>query len=235
MNKNREGFLFEGIHTEDFDLELMERDAPPPTEKEIIEEVPFMQGVHDFSMFLGERIFGNRPLTYKFKTQASDYQKMKTKKTVITNRLMKNGIKPLYDDFDKGYVYMAKCTGVDFTIKPTGYADVLITFTAYPFKKAELEEGNDIWDTFNFELDVFQEVEYTINGSETIILMNVGSTGVTPRIIANSSFTIMKGNVTYNISSGETKSESFRIEVGENEMTLEGNGTIKFEFYKELL
>lgn len=52
MLKIEEGFEFDGKHTKEYGMSLKERDAPTPSEKEIIEDVPFMQGHHDFSMFL---------------------------------------------------------------------------------------------------------------------------------------------------------------------------------------
>src|SRR5699024_11943405 len=44
-------------------LYLLNRDAPTPEEKEIIEDLPYSQGVLDFSMIMGERMFDNRTLT----------------------------------------------------------------------------------------------------------------------------------------------------------------------------
>lgn len=149
---------------------------------------------------------------------------------------MKRGIQPLYDDYDRGYYWMAKCTNVSITDDhKAGRLIVDLTFDAYPFKKSILKEGHDIWDEIQFDLDIFQPVEFQINGNRDITLYNAGAGGVSPTIIASSSFTIEMGDRTYNISSGETKSELFRLTPGENNMTISGNGTIEFIFYKEVL
>jgi phage-related protein len=236
MIKIEEGFSFDGRHTKEYGMSLKEREAPSPEEKEIREDVPFMHGDHDFSMFLGERIFRNRPLRYTFEVYTRNREHRKVDETVLKNWLMRVGRKNLYDDYDKGYYYKAKCTNVDIQeeVNP-GRLIVTLTFDAYPFKKSELPEGHDIWDKFNFELDVSQPVEFTINNEETVTVINPGSTSAAPNIIANNNFSIEKGNTTYSISSGETESEEFRLMPGDNRMTIKGNGTIKFEWYKELM
>jgi len=84
-------------------------------------------------------------------------------------------------------------------------------------------------------LDVSQPVEYQVNGTLNINLLNAGSCSVVPTITVSAAMTIQKDKITYNVPQGESKSESFRLMIGENPMTITGNGTIKFTFYKELI
>src|SRR5690625_2713843 len=88
----KEGFTRSGIHTSEYGMWLENRQAPTPSEKEIIESVPFMQGVYDFSNILGERVFNNRPLTYSFVIKEQDYEHRKIDQTAIENWLKKDGI-----------------------------------------------------------------------------------------------------------------------------------------------
>lgn len=236
MGEIIEGFTFFDEHTKEYRMKLKERLAPTPEENTITEEVPFMQGSYDFSMILGERIYKNRTLSYRFEVEERNYQHRKVDEIVLKNWLMKRGWGKLYDDHDDGYYYWAKCTSV--TVEDDhvyGRLLISISFEAYPFMRARLEEGHDIWDEFNFELDYSQPNDFSINGSSTVNLMNVGSAGVVPTIKASSEMTIIKNGVTYTVPAGESKSESFRLEIGENTMTINGTGTIKFIFYKELL
>src|SRR5690625_1096386 len=83
----KEGFERSGKHTRDFGMWLIDRQAPTPTEKEILESIPFMQGSYDFSNILGERVFENRQLTYVFEIQKRDYERRKINQTVIENWL----------------------------------------------------------------------------------------------------------------------------------------------------
>lgn len=232
----KEGFTVDGKHTKDFGMSLISRQAPTPEEKTIIEDVPFMQGVYDFSMILGERIFNNRPLSYRFETYERDYNHRKVDETLLKNWLMKKGIQPLYDDHDKGFYYLAKCKSVAVEDDHKGGRLIIdITFDAYPFMIGVLEEGHDQWDEINFDLDYLQETEYTVTNSLDINLMNTGSVGVVPTIDASSAMSIDKAGTAYSVPTGTSKSDSFRLEIGENPMTITGNGTIKFSFYKELI
>jgi phage-related protein len=233
---DQEGFKFLGHHTKEYNLILLERSAPTPEEKKIKESVPFMQGDYDFSMILGERIYENRTLTFTFTLFEDSYEYRKVDETALANWLMKGGYEPLYDDHAPNYYYMAKCTSVQVEDNTAERRLIVtITFDAYPFKISMLAEGHDIWDEFNFELDVSQPVEFTVNDSLYINLLNVGSCGVVPTVTASAPMTIRKNGFTYQVPQGESRSESFRLEIGENPMTVKGNGTIKFTFYKELI
>ena len=57
-----------------------------------------------------------------------------------------------------------------------------VTFDCHPFRKSDLEEGHDIWDEFNFETDVAQDVSFDVIGSKEITIINAGSTAITPII-----------------------------------------------------
>lgn len=234
-----EGFSFAGFNTVEEKMWLANRSAPTPEEKSIIDSGPFTQGVYDFSMMLGERVFNNRPLTFEFHLLEREYGYRKIDEAYFKNALMKSGIQPIYDTHDPGYYYLGKCVSVDVEDDHVyGRLVITIEFDCYPFMIALQEEGNDDWDSFDFELDYSQENSYYIpNGKMVNIdLMNVGSAGVTPKIVTDKPITVVNGNVTYQISAGTTEDEEFRIEIGNNPMSVTGNNaTVQFLFYKELI
>lgn len=229
-----EGFTFDGKHTSEFNLILLERVADPPPEKVIKENIPFMQGDLDFSAILGQRVFNNRSLQYRMLIVDYSYERRKTIEKSLTNWLMKPSRIKLYDDFSPNYYYLAKCESIGYVDRYEGMTAV-ITFDAYPFMIGEYEEGNDIWDIFNFELDVAQVTEFKVTGSKEVTLYNPGSNVVFPKIIASNQFQIVKGNQTFIVPAGESESSEFMLETGENNLTIQGTGTIEFRFYKELL
>lgn len=229
-----EGFTFSGEHTSGRKLILQDRVADPPSEKQILEDIPFMQGVLDFSAILGQRVYENRPLTFEFLIVDYSYERRKVIETSLTNWLMKPSHIELYDDFSRGYYYMAKCESIAYEDRYEGMS-VIITFDAYPFMIGEYLEGNDLWDPFNFELDVAQTTKFTVRGSESITLYNAGSNMVPPKVIASAQFEIELGNRTFAIPQGVTESSEFTLGLGENKLTIRGNGTIEFQFRKELL
>lgn len=142
---------------------------------------------------------------------------------------------PLYDDNEPMYHYMARCTGVALG-SDSGNSESLytLTFDAYPFKIKEAVEGSPYWDDYDIS-DYYQENEFVVNGSKTIEFMNMGSAGIAPTIISSSTMVIKKGNMTVNVPAGSSRFEDFRFEIGMNTFSVTGNGTIKFEWHKEVI
>ena len=55
-------------------------------------------------------------------------------------------------------------------------------FTCYPYKIHAIDEGDDLWDPFEFDNDVAQELKFNIDGGITTHIYNTGLTIVKPRI-----------------------------------------------------
>ena len=232
----KEHIIFGNFDSREYGMRLIDRSAPSPSEKTMKESVPFAHGDYDFSFILGERMYENRPLTYTFHVHQHDYERRKHTQTALENELMRQGIANIIDSYSPGYHYNGKCVGVDTTDDHVyNRLIVNIEFDCYPFKVSQLPEGHDIWDEFNFELDVAQLTEYEIDGTKTITLYNGGAVSIVPTITASSEFEIQKGNITITVSAGTHKSELLRLNTGDNELTITGNGTIEFDFYKELI
>ena len=230
-----EGIEFGELISKNEGMWLVDRSAPTPSEKQIIESAPFMQGVHDFSMMMGERIFDNRPITYTFHVLENDKSYRKFDQTQFENKLMARGIGVLKDTYSPNYYYLGKCVSVD-TEDDHIYGRLIVTveFDCYPFKIKEAVEGSPYWDDYDVS-DYYQEKDYTINGTETIQFMNTGTVGVSPEIILDSQMTITKGNNQFIVSGGEHTVDDFRFETGMNIFTVTGNGNISFNWHKEVI
>lgn len=219
---------------EDFGLQLISRYLPPPEDVELPEEIPGMHGSADFSMMFGERIAKNRPLTYELQIHEPDAIKRNFVKRQVENWLLKGGQEPLWDDSEPLYYYMAKAKNVDTSVdEAKGLMKYTIEFDAYPYKIKETPEDDPYWDTKDIT-DYVQNTSFTINGSQTVNLVNVGIIGSVPTIVASAAMTIKKGEKAFNILVGTTNSERFRLESGDNPMTISGNGTISFSWHKEV-
>jgi len=235
------GFRFNGKHTfDDFGITIAEKDIGYPEKEKIKVKVPFSNVEYDFSEIYGDQTYTERPISFTLnvldKHVLNDTQRINAIETSLANWLMNSsGKQGLYDDAIPGYYYLAEVeSGMSFD-ELWNYGTLTVKFTAYPFMISELQEGNDLWDTFNFELDVFQVTEFNVNGTLDVILYNVGTPGLSPKIEASASMEIIKDGITYNVPSGTTESEDFRLKSGENHLTVNGNGTIKFTFFKELI
>lgn len=228
------GFKFNNKHTNEFGLILLEREISPPSKNKIKSSVPFMNGSYDFSELYGEQSFGERTLKYKFDVSHYNHELLMYKLSELQNWLLGTGQEKLYDDDYKNLYFKAECTDIS-VIDDDYIGEIAITFTAYPFKISDYYEGNDIWDKFNFEIDVAQEVVFDISGSKDINLVNNGIIKVYPTIISDSEMEIIKDNITYKVSKGISNSWNFALNKGENKLTVKGNGNIEFKFKKELI
>src|SRR5699024_8424497 len=181
-------------------------------------------------------IFDNRPISYTFQIYEHDYDRRKHEQTVLENKLLGTHITTLEDSYDEDYYYLGKCVSINTTDDHVyNRLIVVVEFDCYPFKISKLSEGHDIWDEFNFELDIAQIVKHEVSGTKEIVLYNVGTPSVVPTIIASSEFTIEKDTVSVTVPSGTSKSNLIRLQSGENKLKVTGNGTIEFDFYKELI
>lgn len=233
------GIRFNGKHSyEDFGMTIAEKNAGYPDKEKIKVKIPFSNVEYDFSEIYGEQTYSNRSLTYTFNviSKKPTTQKINAIETNLSNWLMNsNGKQRLYDDSMPNYYYLAEVEGGLNFAELWNHGKLTVTFTAYPFMISELKEGHDIWDEINFETDILQPVDFDVNGTLDIMIFNGGVPSLSPTIEATAPLEIIKDGVSYTIPSGKSKSESFRLANGENHLTITGNGTIKFLFYKELI
>lgn len=229
-----EGFQFGGYDSTENDMFLISRDAPTPEENEIIESVPGMQGVYDFSMQFGERTFTNREITYQVMLFEKNYPTRKYAEQEIKRQLMPLGIQPLYDSHDNGYHWLGKCKSVAVEDdEEKGTLSCSVVFDCYPFAIYDNTEGSDIWDDVYFPHWIFQETKYSVNGSQSISLFNIGSKSAECELIVTGTVNVSGNFGTLNLTAGNYKDTQLVLAMGDNKLTLSGNGTIEFKFYRE--
>ena len=231
------GITFNGRHSfNDMGYKILSnREIKSPSKVKVKKSVPYMNGSYDFSNLYGGNCFTDRVLEYTFLLRATSNKNLEAVRMDCENWLMgTNEQTKLIDDNMNLYYYLAECENVKF--EDMGLTGKLTaTFNAYPFRLYGWVEGNDLWDRFNFELDVSQDVKFDIEGSKDIVLYNQGATHVKPTIIVSSDMEIVKDDITYSIEKGTTNDWQFVLGVGENHLTVKGTGTIEFEFRKEVL
>ena len=231
------GITFNGRHSfNDMGYKILSnREIKSPSKIKVKKSVPYMNGSYDFSNLYGGNCFTDRVLEYTFLLKATSNKNLEAVRMDCENWLMgTNEQTKLIDDNMNLYYYLAECENIEF--EDMGIIGKLTaTFNAYPFRLYGWVEGNDLWDRFNFELDVSQDVKFDIEGSKDIVLYNQGATHVKPTIIASSDMEIVKDDITYSIEKGTTNDWQFVLGVGENYLTVKGTGTIEFEFRKEVL
>lgn len=227
---------FNNFNSKNENLYLIQREAPTPEEKSIIEDIPYMQGVLDFSMLLGERIFTNREITYTFQAFNYGYDKRKWLEQDIKRKLMMHDRSILRDTHDYGYYWLGKCQSVEVEdAHETSSLIATIIFNVYPFMFTENQWFDDVWDTFNFERDVANFTKYEVTGKKNIMLYNTGSVSVSPQVITTSNMKVTIDGEVYDYKSGTTDNLLLRLKPGMNNLTIQGTGIISFHFRHEVM
>lgn len=234
---SRFGITFNGKHSyNNFGLTVASKNIGNPTKIKRKERVPFSNQIYDFSNLYGGQEYEERPLTYVFNLRNYDKIDLSYMKIEVLNWLMNtNGKVILKDDYIPNYYFMAEVEEAPNFNEMKYGGTLTVNFTAYPFKIAELREGHDIWDEFNFLLDYAQDTSFTVNGSLDVALYNPGAEILYPKIISSAPMQIIKDGITYNVPTGNTVSYDFYLPLGESKVKLVGNGSIEFEMYKELI
>lgn len=230
-----EGFTFGSYNSTENGMFLISRDAPTPDEKEIVESVPYMQGVYDFSTLNGgERYFSNREITYQVILFNENYSTRKSAEQEIKRQLTPLNIQPLYDTHDVGFHWLGKAKNI--TVEDDDKLNMLtatIKFDCYPFAIAKNVEGSDVWDEVFFPHWIFQDTKYTVNGTQVINLYNIGSKSIECELVVSGSVTVAGSFGSVKLKSGNYTDTQLVLTIGANRLTLIGKGAIEFKFYRE--
>ena len=233
----KEYIQFGDFNSKDAGWYLQSRDAPTPDKKEIVEQIPYLQGVLDFSDALGEVFFDRREITYEFKLPNKDYPDRKVAERFIKSSMTTKSESQLFDTHDKRYYWIGKIKSIKVTDVPLKkHLIATIVFICYPFAFHADSYFDDVWDTFDFENDFSNWTKWNINGQKEIYFVNGGDTSVSPTVICSSDTTLVdqKGK-TYKFKQGENNDFVLSIKSGINRFTAKGNGTISLRFNAEVM
>lgn len=228
---------FKDFNSKDLNLYLLERDAPTPDEKEVIESIPFMQGELDFSMLLGERVFENREITYVFEAFNTPYSERKVLERTIKKLVMPHGRSNLYDTHNGKFFWYGKCKSVKVEDDAQfNTLTVTLVFNCYPFLYSFYDYFDDYFDDFDLDTETAAYTKFPISGATEIEVLNTGSASVSPEVIASSPMTVKdESGTTYTYKAGTSVDYILTLKQGVNKLTVTGNGTIAFHFHKEVM
>ena len=237
ITKIKEYIQFGDFNSKDAGWYLQSRDAPTPDKKEIVEQIPYLQGVLDFSDALGEVFFDRREITYEFKLPNKDYPDRKVAERFIKSSMTTKSESQLFDTHDKRYYWLGKVKSIKVTDVPLKkHLIATIVFICYPFAFHIDNYFDDVWDTFDFENDFSNWTKWDINGQKEIYFVNGGDTSVSPTVICSNDITLIdKKGKTYKFQKGENNDFVLSIKSGINRFTAKGNGTISLRFNAEVM
>lgn len=232
----KEMIEFAGFNTREYNMFLVNRDAPSPEEKEIIEDIPFSQGVFDFSMIFGERFFKNRDITYEFLLIEHEYRDRAEFETMLKQRLLPHGIQKLYDSHDNSFYWLGKCKSIEVDHDHKfNTLRVTLEFDCYPFMMSINTYFDDIWDNFYFVKDIANFTKYDVKGARELMLINISNNEVPLEVIASSEMKLSINGDDYTIASENNLNRDFSLKSGENKIFVEGTGLISFRWRSEVL
>lgn len=228
---------FMGFNSKNENLYLIERNAPTPDEKEILKNLPFKQGVLDFSALLGGRVFENREIEYVFKLFNTPYRKRKVVERNIKQKLMLHSRNKLYDTHDANYHWLGKCKSVEVeNDERFNQLTVTIVFDCYPYMISNTTFFDDMWDEFEFDDDIANYTKYNVQGSLVFPLYNAGSVSVRPKITVDSQFSVkVNDEEPIRFEAGSKQDYYLSLRPGVNDIRVEGTGTIQFHYQREVM
>jgi len=224
------GITFNNKHSsDDFNLILNSKELSTPSKKKIKSGVPGMNSLYDFSTVAsgGEIVYNQRSLKYNFTLICNSKAQLHAQLSEIFEWAQDTPQSQLIDDTIKDYYFMAEIEDSIVIKEKNNIAEITFNFIAEPFKTSLTLEGGDIWDTFNFETDVFQDVAYDIVGSKTITIINTGRL-ISPVINVTSPMTITINSKTFNLVTGNNSLYGLKLLSGSNSLHVVGNGSINF-------
>jgi predicted phage tail component-like protein len=196
-----------------------------------------MNSFYDFSTVAsnGEQIYGQRTIEIKFYFKGSSRGELRSKFSDALKWMKDVGQTPLLFDETPDIFFLAEDEQTpQYKEVSNTLAEVTVAFICEPFKMGVQNQGNMEWDTFNFLEDALQDVEFDVTGSKTVSIYNPGRV-IVPAINCNAQMTATVGTYTANLISGDNKDYSFKLQNGDNSITINGTGHIKFTFRKEML
>ena len=229
--------IFNDFNSDNFGLKQLTRSMDALQEQEITESIPGVQGTVDYSMMFGQRLFQPQTITYTFQKYIYDAVERAGQESLIRNSLSRFGLSRLYDSYiPENYYFLAKCNPSITNDVQYQKLTVSLAFTCNPpFMFCEIPEGNDEWDIFNFDYDVSQDTSFTVNNGDVVSLINPGSAAVQPKITVTGTISVTVNGNTVSFTTGTYENTLIYLLPGMNSLTLDGTGTISFEFYKELI
>lgn len=237
-NRYTYGATFNGVHSSEYGLDVLaDKEIGLPDKTKITVDIPYSNNIIDLSDLYGSQAYGERELKYPF--HVMDRQDMQKERLYVlwqkaVNWLMAPSHKVgLVDDVDPHWHYLVEVQKApSWEEFKSAHGTLEVTFTACPFRIKNDYEGNDIWDTFNFDTDIAQFVDFDIVGSKDVVLYNIGLNGIIPTIISDSNMTLISGDTEIDVVTGENTFD-WNLGVGVTAIKIVGTGHISFRFYRE--
>ncbi|TLG75245.1 hypothetical protein [Culicoidibacter larvae] len=205
-----------------------------PEKRKIKAEIPYMNGTYDFTYANeAKNYYGERAIEVQLLLAAKSREQAFILHQKVMDFFTSIGKQKLEFSDIIGWYYMAELEATPvFEEVFGGYFSVKLQLTAYPFR-IKGYFSKQLWDTFCFETDWLQNLEFTVAGSaaETVFLHNVSVLTIT----ATSAMTMVVNGKATSLKVGKFDYYGLELLEGANEVTFAGTGNVQIEFVMERL
>lgn len=202
----------------DFCVDSLQRSTPNKVQH--TKMLPYSNTIYDFDGTIGYATYEERSLVYTGQVIAADSTQLDERITAIEAWLMNPVQAVLQDTATPKYHYLAKCTSV-VPAEQGEYAELTITFSAYPLKIMNQSVSEIEWDSFNFDFDSLPVSTFNVSAGDVIVIYNTGSSEVLMECSVDdgngATLTVKIDGETHKLSSGRT---SFNLLPGENKIEI---------------
>ncbi|MHA3226069.1 distal tail protein Dit [Globicatella sulfidifaciens] len=239
--ENKHYTIYGGFDTRQFDLLQVYRDVPSPTEKEVIEDIAYMNGVLDFGGVFtnGELRFDRRTIEFGYQCFFRNVREREEIENEIKAMTITLGMQPIIDSAIPGLYWYGKLSNQEQLFdhdEEYNILSVTLKFSCMPFAFTIKDAFDDNFDDFVFETDYAAWRKFEVAGTEEIFLVNPGQNSISPIVATTAPMKLTMDGVTIVFPEGETKNTRFRLKPGYNTgIVVEGNGMIEFFFQGEVM
>lgn len=213
-----DGITINRLHSyHSFSVLMKTRNIGIPLKKEIRDSVPFMNGSYDFSELYGEGAYEDRKLNYIFNYKKKDKKSVNEFSIKFMKWIVQKDIE-IYDDCIEGYHFIGTSKVLSYTDREK-IGTIEVEFTCYPFKISNHPTIHS----------------FKVTKSNDVIVKNDGFHRVTPIVICENEMNITMDDIKFTFLKGTNKDDLFQFPIGESLLKIEGTGSIRFEFFEEVL
>lgn len=199
--------------------------------------IPNSNIYYDYEKVFGD-LYEERTLEYDFLVMmpnALSEEDMEYIKSQVINWLTPGVEHRIEDTAIPFYYFIGEISSAPEWTQDNGYGTLKVKINCYPYKISVDDMADDLWDSFDFNNDVAQFLEFEVNKETTERIYNASSTAVSPKLIVTGNVTVEAHGEKVTLNAGTYTETEIKLNVGWNDIKLSGNGTIKFSFHKEVL
>ena len=199
--------------------------------------IPNSNIYYDYEKVFGD-LYEERTLEYDFLVMlpnALSEEDMEYIKSQVINWLTPGVEHRIEDSAIPFYYFIGEISSAPEWSQDNGYGTLKVKINCYPYKISVDDMADDLWDSFDFNNDVAQFLEFEVNKETTERIYNASSTAVSPKLIVTGNVTVEAHGEKVTLNAGTYTETEIKLNVGWNDVKLSGNGTIKFSFHKEVL